>query len=611
MPFIPDQELEKLRSRADIVQVIGEKIPLKRAGRNFKGLCPFHSEKSPSFMVQPDKQIFHCFGCGEGGDVFSFLMKHDGLEFVEAVERLAERYGIILTKVSGESEDKIRKGREEKDLYFRINRLAALFFQKILIEDETGKRGRDYLQQREIKIEDEIVKESLLGYAPADGKRLTQLFQNKKVPMELAEKLGLIRKGTAGDYYDFFRDRLIFTITSAEGKVLGFSGRGIDDSVQPKYLNSPESMIYRKSDSLLGIQVARPAIRELDQVILVEGNFDLLRLQKAGLRNVVAPLGTALTDLQVRSLSRLTRNFVLIFDGDDAGIRAAERALRIFLPLGILPKSVSLPKGEDPDTFVRQKGGDALREIISLASPLLDIVIEGIFEKTKKDPQERRRFVPEIADLLSLCPGEVEKQMYFQRVADRFGLSVDVVRRSGDPKNSQKNRSARKESNFSASTGEDGGALGGIALPPIERTVLEVLLSGQSLSAMQETLFKEIEAEDFLHPLAGEVWRVLKEDYSQHREVDVGRILAGVTEAPVRKLLTELSIRGSRWQEEGGKAAADCVRQLRSAKMRGKLQELSREIRKAELEHDTTKIMDLMDQKNRLIHEMKQMTSLN
>jgi DNA primase len=588
MPFASDEQLAEIRSRADVVQVIGERVPLKRAGHNFKGLCPFHAEKSPSFMVHPEKQIYHCFGCGEGGDVFSFLMKYDGVDFGEAVRALAERYGVALT--GGGTDADAAKAKSEKDLLHRVNRLAMRFFYDTLQGPE-GARGRDYLEGRGIKPE--MVREAFLGYAPPDGRSFVRLLREKKAPLEAAERLGLIRKGQSGDYYDFFRDRLIFTVVSPDGKFLGFSGRALADDAQPKYLNSPESAIYRKSETLLGLHMARAAIRESDQVVLVEGNFDLIRLHQEGIRNVVAPLGTALTDRQIRYLRRFTENFVLLFDGDAAGQKAAHRALEIFLPLGIGPRVVLLPEGEDPDSFVRQKGGDSLREMISGAPALMDVRMGLIFKERGSDPQAQARAVREAADLIAKLPGEVEKNLYLQRVAERFGLSMETL--SGQLVS--KCYGTRKESNFSHDAGDQNVR----KFPAIERTILEVLLAGH---ANPSILLEEIGAVDFLHPDLGFLWGRVAEGYRRDGRVDVGRLLSELEEGPRRKLLTELAMAGSRWKDDAGRVAADCLRQLRAAKMRERLKGLSREIREAETVHDLERVKELMDQKNRLMKEM-------
>jgi len=596
MALISDEEREEIRSRADIVQVIGERIPLKKSGQNFKGLCPFHAEKTPSFMVHPEKQIYHCFGCGEGGDLFSFLMKHDGIDFVEAVDKLAERYGVVLKKEK--PGEKVARG--EKDLFYRVNRLAFRFFYDSLVGDSSdreGQRGREYLEKRGIRI----TQEGVLGYAPRDGKALVRRLQEKKVPLELAQKAGLIRQGAAGDWIDFFRDRLIFGVVSADGKILGFTGRVIADEAQPKYLNSPDSLIYHKGETFLGLQVARQAIRDTDQAILVEGNFDLIRLHQEGIKNVVAPLGTALTDRQARVLKRLTENFVVIFDGDEAGRRAAERALELLLPLGVLPRVVLLPSGEDPDSFVKSKGPEALQNLISSSPSLLDVSIEHILRSEGKDAQGKGKALRKIAGLIAKIPGEIEKTLSLQRVADRHGLPEAVLRSEG-------RNIARSLSNFSAGS-VDVGDVKEVPLPPIERTILEVLVSGE---VNPESLFEQIGEHDFSHRTLGEIWIRLKEDYQRHGKIDLNRVLSGFgsgfgassAEEATRRLLSEIAFAPGRWRVEPGKVAADCIRQFRASRFKGKLKDLSQEIQQAEVDHNISKRGELLDEKNRLIKEM-------
>ncbi len=590
--MIKDEQIEEVRSRADVVQVIGERVPLKKAGHNFKGLCPFHQEKTPSFMVHPEKQIFHCFGCGEGGDVFTFLMKYEGIEFTEAIERLADRYGVTITPVGGDATG-IARQKGEKDLLYRLNKLAVRFFHDAL-QSAAGSKGRDYLERRGIRPE--MIREHYLGYAPADGRGLIQKLREKKAPLELAEKLGLIRKGTSGDYYDFFRDRFLFTVVSPEGKILGFSGRALEEEAQPKYLNSSESPIYHKSETLLGLHVARSAIREQDTVVLVEGNFDMLRLHQEGLKHVVAPLGTALTERQVRYLRRFTDNFILLFDGDTAGVRAAERALDIFLPLGMVPRVVLLPSGEDPDSFVKKNGIEPLRTMISMSASLLETRIEHIL-KEAKDTQGRVKAVKGIAELLAKLPGEIEKGLYIQRVAGRFGLSEEALLATLAPKK----RSFRNESNFSAVSGDHEAK----KFPPIERTILEVLLSGYASPGI---LLKEIEAIDFSSQALGRIWGLVKEAFARDGQVDLAKILGFSQEQEgedVRRLLTELAMAGGRWKDEGEKVAEDCLRKLRMTRFQDRLKQLSLEIRQAETEHDDDRLDELKKQKRILTNEIR------
>lgn len=583
--FISDHDLSELRSRADIVQVIGEKVPLKKAGRHFKGLCPFHQEKTSSFMVQPEKQIYHCFGCGVGGDIFSFVMKYENVSFPEAIERLADRYGVELKSREGEKGD-FQKIREEKELSYRINRLAARYFLEKLLHPESGKKARAYLAERGIR--EENFRSAPLGYAP-EGRGLVTLLKEKNAPMALAEKLGLVRKKD-GDLYDFFRDRVLFTILSTEEKVLGFSGRALGEA-QPKYLNSPESVVYHKSDSLLGIHRARASIREKDQAILVEGNFDMLRLHQEGILNVVAPLGTALTPQQIKILSRITDRFILLFDGDAAGMKAAERALEIFLPFNISPRVILLPQNEDPDSFVRKNGREAMEQKIRQAPLLIDVRLDLILSQGTSNPQAKAQAIKQARDLIQLFPGDVEKRVYGQRIADRFGIPEDLL---------------LKVSNFSTRRSEEEGAVKveskAGSFPMIEKKLLELFLSG---SKMASGLSLKIESRDFSYPLFGRIWAMVRHDFEAHGDIQISRLLSVASSDAEKGLLTELAMAGGEYGEMDAPAAEDCVKQLRKTRLQGELKNLSQKIRRAETQNDQEDLKNLLIEKNKLMKELR------
>ncbi len=581
MPVISESDLEKVRQAADIVQIVSEKIPLKRSGRNLKALCPFHAEKTPSFMVNPERQIYHCFGCGEGGNVFSFLMRLDGLSFPEAVERLADRFGIRITR--GAPIDPVKKGA--RDILYRVNQLVARHFFENLHDPEKGKKARAYLERR--KMRPEACREALLGYALPSGQDICSLLRSKNIPLEKGEEIGLIQN-RGGGAYDFFRDRLIFTVLSPDGKILGFSGRVLDQG-EPKYLNSTDSSLYNKGESVLGLHLAKDSIREKDQVVIVEGNFDQLRLYQEGIRNVVAPLGTALTERQVLRLKRFTENFVLIFDGDAAGQKAARRALEIFLPLGILPRAVTLKEGEDPDSFVLQKGGAAMSERISAAPFLLDRILQEIFEKGGRDPAGVRDAVNRGVEYIRLFPTDVEKSIYIQRVAQMAGLPETVVARETLKK-------AKKGSNFPESVPEDLGRI-----PVVERTLLEILVS-EKVPAGE--LFREIQSGDFSSPPLGLIWGICRADFERNGSVRVDRILTGEIEESARRLISELAVASERWEGMDGESVEACVKRFQKDHYRDLLKGISREIREAEEEKDTMRVERLLAKKNLLLKEM-------
>ena len=588
--FIPEGELEKVRQAADIVQLIGEKIALKKAGRHFKAVCPFHAEKTPSFMVNPEKQIYHCFGCGEGGNVFSFIMKYEGLEFPEAVERVAEKFGVVITRQAGDPVS-LRKVRSEKETLFRINQLAGRRFFENLKDPEKRRKARAYLEVR--KIREEMIPEHLLGYA-AGGQDLVTLFREKNVPFDKAEQLGLIRRGERGDYYDFFRDRLIFPIFSLDQKILGFSGRSLEKEQEPKYLNSPDSPIYSKGESFLGLPSARAAIHERDAVVLVEGNFDQLRLYQEGIRNVVAPLGTAVTERQIRILSRHTQHFVLLFDGDAAGQQAELRALEIFLPLGFLPRAVTLPPDQDPDSFVLERGAEAMSGRIEKAPDLLERVIEGLLAPAGS-PAERSQGIKRVTELLSLLPGDIEKTLYIQEVASRSGVPVGVISRA--VLNHRK-----KGRNFPAGRAEETGKVVEKArYPAVEQTLLELLIAEQ---APPEEMFRGVTGTDFGSGTLGELWEALRGDFESHGSIDVARVISLEPAEEKRRILTSLAMGTAKWQESAQGAVQECMQRFWQDRTKERLRRISREIRDAEREADAMKVQELLRQKNEILKEL-------
>ncbi|MFA5062765.1 MAG: DNA primase [Candidatus Omnitrophota bacterium] len=361
---IPDDTLDDILSRVDIVEIIAGCLPLKRSGRNFKACCPFHHEKTPSFMVSPDRQIYHCFGCGESGNAFKFLMRYERMDFPGAVKFLAKKAGVILPEI--ETSEYKPSGLSTQ--LYKVNELAADFYSGILNSNE-GSKGRDYLIKRGIKQATAV--ELKIGFAPNKWDSLINYLRSKSVSLDSMEKAGLVINKESGGYYDRFRNRIVFAIFDAKGRILGFGGRVLDESL-PKYLNSPETAIYSKGKNLYGFNLSKEHIRENDFVVMVEGYLDFLVPYQEGLKSIVASLGTALTIEQARLLRRYTHNVIMIYDSDTAGELATLRSLDIFIEEEMNVRIVSLPKGLDPDLFVRKLGVDALKEKISSAQSVLN-----------------------------------------------------------------------------------------------------------------------------------------------------------------------------------------------------------------------------------------------
>jgi len=339
MTRFTESEIEEVRSRADIAEIVGAHVRLRRAGRNFVGLCPFHNEKTPSFTVNLERGFFHCFGCGVGGTVFDFLMKIEGLSFPEALQSLAARYHIVFPGRSAVSAGGNGPGDSQKAAMLAANQLAAEFYVNVLWNTSDGEVARDYLKTR--GITGETARAFMLGFAPPRPANIVTSLQKRGL-LEPALRLGLARKDESGTVYDMFRGRLMFPIRDAQGRVIAFGGRVLDSRL-PKYINSADSPLYSKARALYGLAEARAAFSKADRVILVEGYIDVIALWQAGFKETVATLGTALTIEQLRLLSRYTSNILACFDGDDAGRKASLRALEIFLQAGLLGRGVFIP----------------------------------------------------------------------------------------------------------------------------------------------------------------------------------------------------------------------------------------------------------------------------
>jgi len=412
----------RVREAADIVQVIGDIVELKKAGSRYSGLCPFHAEKTPSFSVNPRGQFFHCFGCGESGDVFSFVMKYNRLSFPEALKELAGRYHIDLPepKLSDADRERIR----QRDLLYRVNKEAAQIYQEFLATSADAEDARRYLETR--GVPEEIIRVFKIGYAPepasAGWSYVTARLQNMNLSVAAIERAGLAVKKDRGGYYDRFRDRILFPIMDMSGQVVAFGGRILGEG-QPKYMNSPESPIFDKSRLLFGLFQHREKIRECRQVIVVEGNFDLILLAVHGIENVVAPLGTALTREHIRSLRGYCDEVVLLFDGDSAGLKAAMRSVPFFLAEHVDARVAVLPDGHDPDSYVREKGPDAIAKLVDEASPLAEFVFETLSRRYGLTLDGKNKIVSELQEIISAGDDSVQRSLMTAHFSEMLGIS--------------------------------------------------------------------------------------------------------------------------------------------------------------------------------------------
>ena len=458
--------VEEIKSRCNIVDVVGRVVTLKKAGSNYKGLCPFHNEKTPSFNVNEEKQIFKCFGCGASGDVIAFVEKYYNHDFRGACEMLAGEYGIDLTGAFGSSEHK-------KELY-EINRQAAMFFYKALRSGMNP--GYAYMKNR--GISEETMNRFGIGYADGDWHSLLDHMESLGVSRDKLMHLGLISQ-SKGRFYDKFRDRVIFPIINPGGKVIGFGGRIIGDG-NPKYLNSQESDVFQKKNNLYGLNLAKSDITKEDRIVLVEGYMDVISLYQAGIRNVCASLGTALTDSQARLIRRYTKNVILSYDADEAGQNAAMRGIDILYQEGLRPKVLRVTGSKDPDEFISKNGRSAFVQLMDEALPYGDFKMARLSSRYDlEDEQQRLDYLRDIIEQLQVMK-PVEADLYIGKIAEQTGISPQAIRReyeTGRQEPARPVRQTRPEPEAAAAE-----------ISEAEKTLLKLMLTDMKFTGLPEDI---------------------------------------------------------------------------------------------------------------------------
>lgn len=493
-----NQIIDEIKSRCNIVDVIGSVVSLKKKGANYQGLCPFHNEKTPSFVVSETKQLFTCFGCHESGDVIQFVMKYYNLTFVEALEKLAAQCGMNV-------DDIFRKG-EKKDIYYEVNREAARFFFKAL--RATDNPGLKYILGR--GLSKETLHDFGIGYADESWDSLYNYLKGRGYDEKVMIKLGLVSKSAKGKCYDRFRNRVIFPIQNTAGKVIGFGGRALGDDM-PKYLNSPETPVFSKKNNLYALNVTKNHINQSDQAILVEGYMDVISLYQGGVKNVSASLGTALTENQSKLLKRYTKNIVLSYDADSAGINAAIRGSEILHKEGCKVKVLHITDGKDPDDFIKAKGKEAYYNLVSKAIPYGDFRIGQIAKKYKLDTTEGRvDFLKEAAKFLNgLSP--VEADIYIEKIAKNYHISAGALR-------TEMGLEGEKKTFFESKTTDSEEINSDIT--KIEKTFIRMLL-------LDAKYFDEVKLNEdiFVSESGINIFREIQNIYEQGEEIDVDKLI--------------------------------------------------------------------------------------
>jgi DNA primase len=485
---------DRVKQQADIVRVVGEYVRLKKSGQNFTGLCPFHSEKTPSFAVHPVKQIYHCFGCGVGGDVFKFVMEMDKITFPEAVRAVAEKCGIAVPSPRERTPEERRENQQRASLV-ELHREAAAFFAQQLGGTPEGKAARAYLLDR--GLDTDAIARFGIGYAPSGGEALLRAMR-QKFPEKALETSGLFSRDQGGRLFDRFRRRVMFPIANESGKIVAFGGRALGDDL-PKYLNSPETPIYSKSSVLYHLDRAKEALRQRDLAVLVEGYMDAIAVARAGISNVVASCGTSLTETQVKLINRFTRRIVVNYDPDTAGQAATERSLSILLEQGADVRVLALPGGKDPDSFLRAEGAAAYTKLLNEAPPYVDYLIARARKMDLATAEGKLRAVNFLMPYVQRVPDRILRSEWATRIAQQLRIEEPVLRESMRKAASERRGEVKARPEMVGRAGK-----------PAERRLVQML----------------IEAEEFRAQLAQEI-----RTEELHRGLETERILAALIEA--------------------------------------------------------------------------------
>lgn len=573
---IPPEILQQIRDRVDLIDLISTYVSLSKAGQNYKGLCPFHSEKTPSFSVNPVRQMFYCFGCSVGGDAFTFLMKQEGMDFMEALRELSQRTGVALPE-RRESAAKATSGLS-RQRYYDLYQLAASWYHRNLQEAPEGQAARDYLDQRGINRESWSTFQ--LGYAPDGWNGLSKWLERQCVkPEELIQAGLVVRKekedGSRASTYDRFRARVMFPITDPRGQVMGFGGRIMQDGATPKYLNSPETDLFFKGRSLYGMDKARQGAISGGRFYLVEGYFDVIALHQNGIANAVAPLGTALTSDHVQILRRLAPAVMLVFDGDTAGISAALRTLDLFMNSGVDVRVLLLPSGEDPDSFIRKNGVPAFRELEGKAATLLDFAIMSVLNKAQKySIQDRIKRADEILAILQKTKNPIEKDEYLKVVSERLNIRQDLLRK--------RLPTLRRQVNASPSFSQvQENPVSNLSIPhgkAEERDLIVLLLQGR----LAPDHIRQLDEGEFTVPLYRHIIAKALEHVDPEGQVDLEALGGELNEnAEYESVISKLTV----WDlyiEDVSTHVSGCLRVLENKQIQRLMDELISQLKVAE-----------------------------
>ncbi len=548
---------DRVKQQADIVRVVGEYVQLKKAGQNFRGLCPFHSEKTPSFNVHPARQIYHCFGCNKGGDVFSFVMEMEKCEFPEAIRLVAEKSGISIPRPQDRSPEE-RRENQQRAVLTEMHREAQTFFVKQLQGTLEGKAARAYLEDR--GMDNATMERFGVGYAPSGGDMLLRHFKSKYPDKTLAES-GLISRGDNGRMFDRFRRRITFPISNESGKIVAFGCRALGDDM-PKYLNSPETPIYSKSNVLYHLDRAKEALRRSDFAVLVEGYMDAIAVARAGVSNVVASCGTSLAEPQIKLLGRFTRRVIVNYDPDTAGQTATERSISLLLEQDFEVRVLALPGKADPDKFIREQGADAYIKLLKESPPYVDYLIARARQMDLSSGEGKQRAVNFLLPYVQKIPNRLLRSEWATRIAQQLRLDEPVLRSALSKAAAERRSEVRIQPQ-----------LIGRAAKPVERRLIRMLAASDRFrrelaqKLQDQKLYQDLETEKIF---AGLILANLSSDTPQTSEI------AAALEDRDRRLFFEILFEESSeltWEE-----AESCMEALHHRRAERELADVQRSI---------------------------------
>ena len=576
---IPDHLIDQIQERTDIVEVISKYVALKKVGRNYKSTCPFHHEKTPSFVVSPDKQIYHCFGCGAGGNVFSFVMRYENMQFPEAVESLAGKAGVVLPRQASQSSASSSLANQ----LYRVNELACQFFQATLANNAAA---NEYLASR--GIAEDAKKKFKIGYAPESWEALLNFFKSKGVSVSLVEKAGLAVANDKGGHYDRFRKRIIFPITDLKDRILGFGARVLDASL-PKYLNSPETVIYSKGKNLYGLNLSREAIKKEGHALVVEGYLDFIIPYQAGIQNIIATLGTALTIDQIKLLKRFGNTVIMVYDPDAAGESASLRNLDLFITEDVNVYIAELSDGLDPDSYIRKKGAEDFLKLIKSSKNLFDYKLDKLKNRFNISTTHGKvNIVNEMVPTIAKINNAVFKADLIKKLSEKLSVNEDAIRE--ELKKVKPGAAERVSTVIPVEAKKDYWSA--------EIMILALLLAGNSFI---KVISEELSPEEFKDTSIRDLVVAILELYKQNVPVNAAKVINHMGSGDRAANLVSEAVNMLEPLADKEKAMADCIARIKKDNVKDRLADIQDALRMAHSQKDEEKVKSLVAEYNSLM----------